>query len=124
MVFARAGSAFPHIALRSSSLLIVSCGMAVLQHYYPNDMVGAAGNHLVLPFQMVVAIMTSFRLNDAFRRYQAGNRNARRARTLTARVAGSSVSRALPAAGRFERLTCAPRCWQNASWTCTATRAS
>ena len=73
VVFARVGSVFPQIIARSLGLLCFAGMVCVLQHFYPDQMAGAGGNHMVLPFQMVVAIMVAFRLNDAFRKYESAN---------------------------------------------------
>lgn len=69
VVFARLGSSFPAVIPRTIFFLFPAVSALILYELYPKAM--AAGKaDLELPFQMLVAIMTTFRLVDAFRKFE------------------------------------------------------
>ena len=63
------GVSQPRVWLRTMMLLPVSIGLAVLNHY--NDaFAGWETAGIIMPFGFLVAVITSFRLSDAYHKYE------------------------------------------------------
>ena len=72
VVFARAGSVFPKVLPRALLYLGPAILAITLGELYPKAMTGGQ-SEIMLPFQMLVAVMTMFRLNDAIGKYNEAN---------------------------------------------------
>ena len=72
VVFARRGSAVPHVIHRTMTLTCIAGIVITLHRFYPTSMAGFDGT-LLLPFQMMVAFVMGFRLNGAFNKFEKAN---------------------------------------------------
>ena len=72
VVFARRGSAVPHVIGRTLTLTCIAGIVITLHRFYPSSMAGFDGTTL-LPFQMMVAFVMGFRLNGAFNKFEKAN---------------------------------------------------